>query len=161
MGTTTLLNRIVMSPMTRCRAIGNIPNDLMAKYYERRSQAGLLITEGTSPSANGLGYARIPGIFSKEQVEGWKKITKAVHGKGGKIFIQLMHCGRISHPLNIAEGTEILAPSVIKAAGQMCTDAKQLQDYPVPKEMTAENIIATKTNMYWLQKMRWRLGLMV
>ena len=144
-GTTTLLNRIVMAPMTRCRAIGNIPNDLMAKYYEQRSQAGLIITEGTSPSANGLGYARIPGIFSKEQVEGWKKITNAAHGRGGRIFIQLMHCGRISHPLNMAEGTEILAPSAIKAAGQMWTDAKQLQDYPVPKEMTAEDIIATKT----------------
>ncbi|MFM9910129.1 MAG: alkene reductase [Chitinophagaceae bacterium] len=144
LGAETLLNRIVMAPMTRCRAIGNIPNELMAKYYEQRSQAGLIITEGTSPSANGLGYARIPGIFSKQQVEGWKKVTNAAHGNGGRIFIQLMHCGRISHPLNMAEGTEILAPSAIKAAGQMWTDAKQLQDYPVPKEMTAKDIITTK-----------------
>ena len=145
LGATTLFNRIVMAPMTRCRAIGNIPNELMAKYYEQRSQAGLIITEGTAPSVNGLGYARIPGIFSREQVEGWKKSTNAVHENGGKIFIQLMHCGRISHPLNMPEGTEILAPSAIKAAGQMWTDAKQLQDYPIPKEMTAEDIIATKT----------------
>jgi N-ethylmaleimide reductase len=144
LGNTNLLNRIVMAPLTRSRAIGNIPNELMAKYYEQRSQAGLIITEGTSPSPNGLGYARIPGIFSKEQVEGWKKTTNAVHGNGGRIFIQLMHCGRISHPLNMAKGTAILAPSAIKPAGQMWTDAQQLQDYPIPKEMTAEDIIATK-----------------
>src|ERR1700759_4867198 len=90
-GAIEIKNHIVMSPMTRCRAIGNIPNDLMAKYYGQRAGAGLIITEGTSPSPNGLGYARIPGIFSKEQVEGWKKVTSAVHAKGGKIFVQLMH----------------------------------------------------------------------
>jgi N-ethylmaleimide reductase len=144
LGSTTLLNRIVMAPMTRCRAINNIPNELMAKYYEQRSQAGLIITEGTSPSANGLGYARIPGIFSRDQVIGWRKVTNAAHGNGGKIFVQLMHCGRISHSLNMAEGTQILAPSAIKATGQMWTDVKQLQDYPQPKAMTAEDIIATK-----------------
>ena len=143
-GSTSLLNHIVMAPMTRCRAIGNIPNDLMVKYYEQRSEAGLIITEGTAPSANGLGYARIPGIFNKEQVEGWKKVTNAAHGNGGKIFVQLMHCGRISHPLNMREGTELIAPSAIRPAGQMWTDANQLQDYPVPKEMTAEHIIITK-----------------
>ena len=80
----TLLNHIVMAPLTRCRAIGNIPNDLMAKYYEQRAGAGLIITEGTSPSTNGLGYARIPGIFNKEQVEGWKKVTTAIHKKAEK-----------------------------------------------------------------------------
>ena len=143
-GSTSLLNHIVITPMTRCRAIGNIPNELMARYYEQRSQAGLIITEGTAPSANGLGYARIPGIFNKEQVEGWNKITNAAHGNGGKIFVQLMHCGRISHPLNMGEGTELIAPSAIRPAGQMWTDAKQLQDYPLPKEMTAENIITTE-----------------
>jgi N-ethylmaleimide reductase len=146
LGKMTLINRIVMAPLTRSRAIGNIPNDLMAKYYEQRSQAGLIITEGTSPSANGLGYARIPGIFSKEQVEGWKKATHAVHGNGGKIFMQLMHCGRISHPLNMPVNTEVIAPSAIKPAGQMWTDAKQLQDFPTPKEMTAEDIIAIKND---------------
>src|SRR5660398_128167 len=95
-GSVDLKNRIVMAPMTRCRAIGNIPNDLMAEYYKQRSGAGLIITEGTSPSPNGLGYARIPGMFSKLQVEGWKKITSAVHEGGGKTFVQLMHTGRIS-----------------------------------------------------------------
>src|SRR6187402_3244563 len=117
-GAIALKNRIVMSPMTRCRAIGNIPNDLMAQYYAQRADAGLIITEGTSPSPNGLGYARIPGVFSKEQIEGWKKVTSAVHAKGGKIVIQLMHTGRISHPLNLPEGATILAPSAVKPAGQ-------------------------------------------
>lgn len=143
-GATTLLNRMVMAPMTRCRAIGNIPNDLMAKYYEQRAQAGLIITEGTSPSPNGLGYARIPGLFNAQQIEGWKKVTNAVHRKSGKIFVQLMHTGRISHPLNMVKDSQILAPSAIKAAGQMWTDAKQLQDFPIPKEMTAEDIVSTK-----------------
>lgn len=143
-GSIALKNRIIMSPMTRCRAIGNIPNDLMANYYEQRSGAGLIITEGTSPSPNGLGYARIPGIYSHEQVEGWKKITTAVHKKGGKIIVQLMHTGRISHPLNMPEGSEVLAPSAVKAAGQMWTDSKQMQDFPIPKAMTTDDLVNTK-----------------
>ncbi len=145
LGSVALENRIVMAPMTRCRAIGNVPNELMAKYYQQRSGAGLILTEGTSPSPNGLGYARIPGIFSLQQVEGWKKTTSAVHKGGGKIFVQLMHTGRISHPLNMSEGSQILAPSAVKAAGQMWTDAKMLQDFPVPEEMTAEELYHTKT----------------
>ena len=143
-GSIELKNHIVMAPMTRCRAIGNIPNDLMKEYYEQRSGAGLIITEGTSPSPNGFGYARIPGIFNKQQVEGWKKITSAVHKKGGKIVVQLMHTGRISNALNMPEGSHILAPSAIKPAGQMYTDAKQLQDYPTPQVMTSIDIIRTK-----------------
>jgi len=143
-GSTVLLNHIVMAPMTRCRAIGNTPNDLMVLYYEQRSTAGLIITEGTSPSPNGLGYARIPGIFSRQQTEGWKNVTNAVHTNGGKIFVQLMHTGRISHPLNMPEGAEILAPSAVKATGQMWTDNKQLQDFILPKEMTADDILQTK-----------------
>jgi N-ethylmaleimide reductase len=143
-GSMELKNRIVMAPMTRCRAIGNMPNKLMAEYYAARGDAGLIITEGTAPSANGLGYARIPGIFNIEQVEGWKKITTAVHKNGGKIFIQLMHTGRISHPLNMPADSQIMAPSGIKAAGQMWTDSKQMQNYPLPKEMTMHDIIFTK-----------------
>ncbi len=143
-GPLTLRNRIVMAPMTRCRAIGNIPNELMATYYKQRATAGLIITEGTSPSPNGLGYARIPGIFNKEQISGWKKVTSAVHQNGGKIIIQLMHTGRISHILNMSEGSEILAPSAVKASGQMWTDAKGMQDYPTPKSMTLDDIISTQ-----------------
>ena len=112
-----LKNRIVMSPMTRSRAIGNIPNDLMAEYYKQRAGAGLIITEGTSPSPNGLGYSRIPGIFSEEQVEGWKKTTNAVHSKGGKIFVQLMHTGRIGHTANLPKSAKILAPSASQTCG--------------------------------------------
>lgn len=144
-GSLALKNRIVMAPMTRCRAIENIPNALMAEYYKQRSGAGLIITEGTSPSPNGLGYARIPGIFNTEQVEGWKKITAEVHQNGSKIMVQLMHSGRISHPLNMKEGTQILAPSAVKAAGQMWTDSQGLQDFIVPKEMTAQDLEQTKT----------------
>ncbi|MDP4238265.1 MAG: alkene reductase [Bacteroidota bacterium] len=143
LGDLELKNRIVMSPMTRSRAIGNIPNELMAEYYRQRANAGLIITEGTSPSPNGLGYSRIPGCFNDEQVNGWKKVTSAVHQEGGKIFIQLMHTGRISHPLNLPEGAQIMAPSAVKAAGQMWTDTKQLQDFPVPKEMDAEDLQLT------------------
>jgi N-ethylmaleimide reductase len=144
-GSAEIQNRVVMSPMTRCRAIGNVPNDLMEEYYKQRCGAGLIITEGTSPSPNGLGYARIPGIFSRQQVEGWKMITSVVHSGGGKIFVQLMHTGRISHPLNMPDGTKILAPSAVKASGQMWTDSKMMQDFPVPKAMTAKEMWQTKT----------------
>jgi len=144
-GSVSVKNRIVMAPMTRCRAIGNIPNALMSNYYNQRSGAGLIITEGTSPSPNGLGYARIPGIFSEIQVEGWNLTTSAVHKNGGKIFVQLMHTGRISHPLNMPRGSHIIAPSAVKAAGQMWTDSKQLQDYPVPTAMSTEDILHAKT----------------
>jgi N-ethylmaleimide reductase len=143
-GSAELKNHIAMSPMTRCRAIGNIPNDLMATYYGQRAGAGLIITEGTSPSPNGLGYARMPGIFSEAQVEGWKKVTGAVHQKGGKIFVQVMHAGRISHELNLPAGAHVLAPSAVKPAGQMWTDEQQMQDFPVPLAMTAEQVQQAK-----------------
>jgi N-ethylmaleimide reductase len=143
LGKTELKNRVVMAPMTRSRAIGNVPNDLIAEFYGQRSGAGLLITEGTSPSPNGLGYSRIPGIFSKEQVEGWKKVTESAHRGGAKIFLQLMHSGRIGHQLNLPAGAKVLAPSAVKAAGQIWTDQKKMQDYPVPAEMTAKEIEST------------------
>ena len=82
-------NAIVMAPMTRSRAIGSLPNELIVDYYRQRATAGLIVTEGTAPSPNGLGYARIPGIYTREQIEEWKKVTEAVHKKGGKIFLQL------------------------------------------------------------------------
>lgn len=144
LGKIELKNRIVMAPMTRSRAIKNIPNDLMATYYEQRSEAGLIITEGTSPSPNGLGYSRIPGLFSKEQIEGWKKVTNAVHARGGKIFVQLMHTGRISHQLNLPKGALVLAPSAVKPAGQMWTDSDGMQDFPTPKEMSLAELFRAK-----------------
>jgi len=143
LGLLTLQNHLVMSPMTRNRATDNIPNALMVEYYAQRATAGLIITEGTSPSPNGLGYPRIPGIFSAAQVEGWKRITDAVHAKGAKMFVQLMHCGRIAHPLNLPAGARVLAPSAVAAAGEMYTDAKGMQPHPVPQAMTEADIKST------------------
>ena len=140
LGNITLKNRIVMAPMTRCRAVHNIPNELMAEYYAQRADAGLIISEGTAPSINGLGYARMPGIFTDEQIEGWKKVTEAVHNKGGKIFLQIMHTGRVSHPLNMAKGAEILAPSAIPLDGELYTDQEGLKSFPIAKVMTEKDI---------------------
>lgn len=143
LGRCELRNRIVMAPMTRCRAPGNVPGELMAQYYAQRAEdAGLIITEGTSPSPNGLGYARIPGIFSRDQVEGWARVTRAVHERGARIFVQLMHTGRIGHPLNMPPGARILAPSPVAAAGEMYTDAEGPKPHPVPEEMTEADITA-------------------
>jgi N-ethylmaleimide reductase len=144
LGPLTLRNRLVMSPMTRSRAIGNVPNELMAQYYGQRASAvGLIITEGTSPSPNGLGYARIPGAFSAAQVQGWQHVTKAIHAGGARCFLQLMHCGRIAHPLNLPPGARILAPSAIAAAGQMFTDAQGMQPNGAPQAMSGADIHAT------------------
>lgn len=144
LGGIELRNRIVMAPMTRSRAIDSVPNQLMADYYRQRASAGLIVTEGTSPSPNGLGYCRIPGIFSQAQVTGWSKVTEAVHSKGGKVFVQLMHTGRVSHQANMPAGAAVLAPSAVKPAGQIFTDSHGLQDFPVPKAMTTEEINAAR-----------------
>ena len=137
-----LANRVVMAPMTRSRALGNVPNAMMAEYYAQRASAGLIVTEGTSPSPNGLGYARIPGLFTDEQAAGWKLVTDAVHARGGRIVVQLMHTGRIAHGLNLPEGAEILAPSSVAAAGEMWTDEQQMQPHPAPREMTTAEVQA-------------------
>ncbi len=140
LGPLTLQNRLVMAPMTRSRAIDNLPNDLMATYYGQRSGAGLIVTEGVSPSPNGLGYARIPGAFSKAQTEAWKPVADAVHQGGAAIFMQLMHTGRVGHPLNLPEGAELVAPSPIAASGEMYTDEEGPQPHPTPREMTHADI---------------------
>ena len=140
LGSLPLQNHLVMAPMTRSRATGNIPNELMAEYYAQRGSAGLIITEGTSPSPNGLGYPRIPGIFSAAQVAGWKRITDAVHVQGAKMFIQFMHCGRVGHELNLPAGARILAPSAVRAAGEMYTDAEGMKPHPTPQAMTEADI---------------------
>ena len=143
LGPLILQNHLAMSPMTRSRATDNIPTALMVEYYGQRATAGLIITEGTSPSPNGLGYPRIPGIFSPAQVEGWKRITDAVHAKGAKMFVQLMHCGRIAHPLNLPTGAHILAPSAVAADGGMYTDAEGMKPHPAPQAMTEADIKTT------------------
>ena len=139
-GNIELKNRVVLAPMTRSRAINNIPNEMMAKYYAMRADAGLLITEGTAPSANGLGYPRIPGVYNQAQIDGWKKVTEEVHANDGKIFLQIMHTGRVSHPLNMEEGTQILAPSAIALSGEMYTDKEGMKAHPLPKEMNLDDI---------------------
>lgn len=142
-GGLALQNHVVMSPMTRSRAPGNVPNAMMAEYYAQRASAGLIVTEGTSPSPNGLGYARIPGLFTDEQAEGWRLTTDAVHAEGGRVVVQLMHTGRVAHGLNLPEGAQIVAPSSVAAAGEMWTDQSGMQPQPAPREMTTEEVEAT------------------
>jgi N-ethylmaleimide reductase len=111
-GRYTLPNRLVMAPMTRSRADDNgIPDDLVVTYYAQRASAGLIISEGVFPSAMGKGYVRTPGIVTDAQVTAWKKITEAVHAKGGRIFMQVMHCGRISHPSLLPRYAGVRYPS--------------------------------------------------
>jgi len=143
LGNILLKNKIVMAPMTRTRATNYIPTKLIAEYYGQRASAGLIITEGTSPSANGLGYPRIPGAYSDEQIQGWKGVADAVHEKGGKIFVQIMHTGRVSAKINMPEGATIIAPSAIQAAGQIFSESG-MADHGMPKEMTKDDIIKTQ-----------------
>ncbi|MGX9962847.1 alkene reductase [Roseomonas sp. F4] len=138
LGGLTLPNRIVMAPMTRSRAPGNVPNALMAEYYGQRASAGLIVTEGTTPAANGRGYSDIPGLYSEAQVEGWRAIAQAVHAKGGHIFAQLMHVGRIAVPEH-QDGLEPVGPSAIAAKGQMYT-AAGMKDLPTPRALTEAEI---------------------
>lgn len=144
LGAATLRNRVVMAPMTRCRAPGGVPADMVATYYAQRAEAGLLITEGTAPSPNGLGYARIPGIYSREQIDAWTRVTAAVHEAGGRIFMQLMHTGRVSHPANLPEGAQHIAPSAVKLeTTKMWVDDQGLLDIPEPRAMTADEVEST------------------
>ena len=140
LGRLTLKNRVVMAPMTRSRAPGNVANALMATYYAQRAEAGLIITEGTSPSPDGLGYCNIPGLFDAAQTAGWRLVTDAVHAAGGAIFVQLMHCGRVGHPDNLPAGGRILGPSAVAAPGEMFTLQSGMQPHPVPEAMTGDDI---------------------
>jgi N-ethylmaleimide reductase len=143
MGDIKLRNRVVMAPMTRSRANNpeNAPTDLMAKYYEQRASAGLIITEGSQISKRAVGYINTPGIYSTAQVEGWKKVTKAVHDKEGKIFLQLWHVGRMSHP-DFHKGELPLAPSALNPNEKSYTP-KGFKDTVTPKAMTITDIKQT------------------
>ena len=152
LGNTTLKNRIVMAPMTRSRAIDNIPNNLMAQYYQQRASAGLIISEGTSPSPNGIGYPRIPGAYTDDQIKGWKKVADVVHAKEGKIFVQLMHTGRITAKANMPAGSFTLAPSSIQAAGEMFTDTAGMVAHDTPRAMTLEEIKTTQNEFVFSAK---------
>ncbi len=136
-----LANRMVMAPMTRSRATpAHTPDALMATYYGQRATAGLIITEGTSPSPNGLGYPRIPGLFDQAQALAWKDTTAAVHAHGGKIFVQLMHCGRVAHVANLPAGAEVLGPGTVVCPGEMYTDTLGMQPHSPPRAMTEADI---------------------
>jgi N-ethylmaleimide reductase len=140
-GNTSLSNRIVMSPMTRNRAVDhNTPNALMASYYSQRATAGLIITEGTAPSPNGLGYPRIPGLFNQEHATAWKLATDAVHAKGGKIVVQLMHCGRVANAANLPVGAQALSPTHATLEGEIYTDAAGMQAHVQPHAMSERDI---------------------
>lgn len=138
-GNYTLKNRIFMAPMTRCRSVeDNIPNDLMATYYGQRASAGLIITEASQISTHGIGYPCTPGIHTLKQIQGWKKITQAVHDKDGKIFLQLWHVGRISHSA-YHDGELPVAPSAIKAVGELYT-FDGMKEYEAPKALEVQEI---------------------
>ncbi len=134
-----LPHRVVMAPLTRNRAgAGMVPGDLAVEYYAQRASAALIVTEGTQPSAVGQGYLDTPGIHTPEQVAGWRRVADAVHAKGGRIVVQLMHVGRIAHPDN-KQGLETVAPSAIAAPDTMFT-AGGMKPYPVPRALTLEEI---------------------
>jgi N-ethylmaleimide reductase len=134
-------NRLMMAPMTRSRALaGGVPSELAVTYYSQRASAGLIVTEGVAPSAVGLGYARTPAAHTPEQMAAWKKITDAVHAKDGRIFMQFMHVGRIGHSANRYTKEPLVAPSVVKAAGQMWTDANGMQDNDTPRALETSEI---------------------
>ena len=139
LGDLTLPNRIIMAPLTRSRAgAGRIPNALMAEYYAQRAEAGLIISEATSVTPMGVGYADTPGLWSAEQVEGWKIVTQAVHHAGGRIFAQLWHVGRISAPMFL-NGELPVAPSAIRPAGHVSL-VRPMQEYVTPRALDTKEI---------------------
>lgn len=139
LGNISLSNRLVMAPMTRNRAgEGNTATELMATYYRQRSSAGLIVSEGTQISEQGVGYPRTPGIHSDKQVESWKKVTGAVHEEGGKIFAQIWHVGRISHPI-FHSGDLPVAPSAVKPEGQAFTP-EGMKDFVTPRALKTDEI---------------------
>lgn len=138
-GDLTLPNRIIMAPLTRCRASpGRVPNTLMAEYYTQRANAGLILSEATSVTPMGVGYPNTPGIWSEEQVEGWKLVTNAVHNAGGRIMLQLWHVGRISDP-SYLDGKTPVAPSPIAAKGHVSL-VRPEKSFETPRALTKEEI---------------------
>lgn len=139
MGELALPNRIVMAPLTRCRAsAGRVPNKMMAEYYVQRASAGIIFSEATSVTPMGVGYPDTPGIWSKEQVEGWKQVTRAVHDAGGRMLLQLWHVGRISHPIYL-DGAQPVAPSAIAAQGHVSL-LRPKEPFPEPRALALAEI---------------------
>ncbi|MBD1597482.1 alkene reductase [Pseudomonas typographi] len=139
LGALELPNRIIMAPLTRCRAdAGRVPNAMMAEYYVQRASAGLILSEATSVTPMGVGYPDTPGIWSDAQIRGWANVTKAVHAAGGRIFLQLWHVGRISHPSYLA-GELPVAPSAIRPAGHVSL-VRPISEYPTPRALESGEI---------------------
>ncbi len=137
----SLSSRVIMAPLTRRRSTRtHVPVPIMVDYYSQRSSAGLIIAEGCSPSVNGAGYANMPGLYNDEQKEAWLPITNSVHNKGGKIYLQLMHTGRVGHVNNLDKGGIILGPSAISQEGELSTYDFDKQPYTVPRAMTIDEI---------------------
>ncbi len=144
LGTIALSNRIVMAPMTRNRAdADHTPNALMAEYYTQRATVGLIITEGTSPSPDGLGYARIPGLYSAEQISAWRVVTDAVHAADGTIVVQLMHTGRASHVASLPAGARVVGPTTVAMPEDVVTDTDGPQPASAPHALTEAEIAVT------------------
>ena len=134
-------NRFVMAPMTRSRALpGGVPSELAVEYYAQRASAGLIITEGVAPCAAGIGYARTPTAETPEQMAAWKKIVDAVHAKGGRMFMQFMHVGRIGNAENRYTKEPLVSASAVRAAGQMWTDSKGMQDLDAPRALETSEV---------------------
>ncbi|MBS0577860.1 MAG: alkene reductase [Proteobacteria bacterium] len=141
LGALSLRNGVIMAPMTRSRAgPGDVPGALAVAYYGARASAGMIITEGTQPSAHGKGYARTPGLYSAEQLAGWQRVTEAVHAAGGTIVLQMMHVGRIASRLNKDADARTVAPSAVRASGRIFTDAAGLVEFDTPLELSVEGI---------------------
>ncbi len=141
LGSLHLGNRVVMAPMTRSRAeAGDMPSRIMVDYYRQRAGAGLIISEGISPSANGTGYCRTPGIYNQQQTDSWAPVLDAVHQEGGLMIAQLMHCGRIASQLNKTAGSETVAPSAIQARGKMFSDSAGMVPFDMPRALRTEEI---------------------
>jgi len=142
-GRMDLPHRLALAPMTRSRAgLDGVPSDLAVTYYAQRASLGLLISEGTQPSADGQGYWATPGIHTPEHVEGWRKIADAVHAEGGRLFIQLMHVGRMSHPDNTPHHRQPVAPSAVAPGEQMFTIGG-MKPIPEPRALTTDEIAET------------------
>ncbi|MHB8252528.1 MAG: alkene reductase [Acidiferrobacter sp.] len=139
-GDLTLSNRVVMAPLTRNRAgVGLVPGDMNVEYYRQRASAGLIISEASQVAPEGLGYPNTPGIYSDAQVAGWRRVTDAVHARGGHIFLQLWHVGRISHPSLQPDGQLPVAPSAVRPAGQAAT-YQGMQDFVTPRALAVSEL---------------------
>ncbi|QFU77821.1 alkene reductase [Halioglobus maricola] len=159
LGDLQLRNRVVMAPMTRSRAAADgMPTDTMVEYYRQRASAGMIITEGVAPSADGLGYCRTPGIYNPAQAAAWRRVTDAVHGEGGLIVAQLMHVGRVASALNKPAGSATVAPSAITARGEIYTDQQGMQPLDSPRALSLSEIAEVVVDYRYATELAYEAG---